>query len=100
MIIHASANARNTKKNDGERKECQEEVDSVETDIKKEQDEEVNQETKEEANKKDTESDLKGDVDKNTDNVENMKSDEKAASEEIESVSEETLKERSNWKEI
>lgn len=91
---------RNTKKNDGERKECQEEVDSVETDIKKEQDEEVNQETKEEANKKDTESDLKGDVDKNTDNVENMKSDEKAASEEIESVSEETLKERSNWKEI
>lgn len=91
---------RNTKKNDGERKECQEEVDSVETDIKKEQDEEVNQETKEEANKKDTGSDLKGDVDKNTDNVENMKSDEKAASEEIESVSEETLKERSNWKEI
>ena len=60
----------------------------------------MNQETKEEANKKDTESDLKGDVDKNTDNVENMKSDEKAASEEIESVSEETLKERSNWKEI
>ena len=91
---------RNTKKNDGERKECQEEVDSAETDIKKEQDEEVNQETKEEANKKDTESDLKGDVDKNTDNVENMKSDEKAASEEIEPVSEETLKERSNWKEI
>lgn len=91
---------RNTKKNDGERKECQEEVDSAETDIKKEQDEEVNQETKEEANKKDTESDLKGDVDKNTDNVEDMKSDEKAASEEIESVSEETLKERSNWKEI
>ena len=43
---------RNTKKNDGERKECQEEVDSAETDIKKEQDEEVNQETKEEANKK------------------------------------------------
>lgn len=38
----------------------------------------MNQETKEEANKKDTESDLKGDVDKNTDNVENMKSDEKA----------------------
>ena len=91
---------RNTKKNDGERKECQEEVDSAETDVKKEQDEEVNQETKEEANKKDTESDLKGDVDKNTDNVENMKSDEKAASEEIEPVSEETLKERSNWKEI
>lgn len=91
---------RNTKKNDGERKECQEEVDSAETDIKKEQDEEVNQETKEEANKKDTESDLKGDVDRNTDNVENMKSDEKAASEEIEPVSEETLKERSNWKEI
>ena len=91
---------RNTKKNDGERKECQEEVDSAETDIKKEQDEEVNQETKEEANKKDTESDLKEDVDKNTDNVENMKSDEKAASEEIEPVSEETLKERSNWKEI
>lgn len=91
---------RNTKKNDGERKECQEEVDSAETDIKKEQDEEVNQETKEEANKKDTESDLKGDVDKNTDNVEDMKSDEKAASEEIEPVSEETLKERSNWKEI
>ena len=91
---------RNTKKNDGERKECQEEVDSAETDIKKEQDEEVNQETKEDANKKDTESDLKGDVDKNTDNVENMKSDEKAASEEIEPVSEETLKERSNWKEI
>ena len=91
---------RNTKKNDGERKECQEEVDSAETDIKKEQDEEVNQETKEGANKKDTESDLKGDVDKNTDNVENMKSDEKAASEEIEPVSEETLKERSNWKEI
>lgn len=60
----------------------------------------MNQETKEEANKKDTESDLKGDVDKNTDNVENMKSDEKAASEEIEPVSEETLKERSNWKEI
>lgn len=91
---------RNTKKNDGERKECQEEVDSAETDIKKEQDEEVNQETKEEANKKDTESDLKGDVDKNTDNVEDMKPDEKAASEEIEPVSEETLKERSNWKEI
>lgn len=91
---------RNTKKNDGERKECQEEVDSAETDIKKEQDEEVNQETKEEANKKDTESDLKGDVDKNTDNVEDMKSDEKAASDEIEPVSEETLKERSNWKEI
>ena len=91
---------RNTKKNDGERKECQEEVDSAETDVKKEQDEEVNQETKEEANKNDTESDLKGDVDKNTDNVENMKSDEKAASEEIEPVSEETLKERSNWKEI
>lgn len=91
---------RNTKKNDGERKECQEEVDSAETDVKKEQDEEVNQETKEETNKKDTESDLKGDVDKNTDNVENMKSDEKAASEEIEPVSEETLKERSNWKEI
>ena len=91
---------RNTKKNDGERKECQEEVDSAETDVKKEQDEEVNQETKEEANKKDTESDLKGDVDKNTDNVENMKSDEKAASDEIEPVSEETLKERSNWKEI
>lgn len=91
---------RNTKKNDGERKECQEEVDSAETDVKKEQDEEVNQETKEEANKKNTESDLKGDVDKNTDNVENMKSDEKAASEEIEPVSEETLKERSNWKEI
>ncbi len=57
---------RNTKKNDGERKECQEEVDSAETDVKKEQDEEVNQETKEETNKKDTESDLKGDVDKNT----------------------------------
>jgi len=37
---------RNTKKNDGERKECQEEVDSAETDVKKEQDEEVNQETK------------------------------------------------------
>jgi len=55
---------------------------------------------KEEANKKDTESDLKGDVDKNTDNVEDMKPDEKAASEEIEPVSEETLKERSNWKEI
>ena len=91
---------RNTKKNDGERKECQEEVDSAETDVKKEQDEEVNQETKEEANKKDTESDLKGDVDKNTDNVENMKPDEKAASDEIEPVSEETLKERSNWKEI
>lgn len=91
---------RNTKKNDGERKECQEEVDSAETDVKKEQDEEVNQETKEEANKKDTESDLKGDVDKNTDNVEDMKPDEKAASEEIEPVSEETLKERSNWKEI
>ena len=91
---------RNTKKNDGERKECQEEVDSAETDVKKEQDEEVNQETKEETNKKETESDLKGDVDKNTDNVENMKSDEKAASEEIEPVSEETLKERSNWKEI
>ena len=86
---------RNTKKNDGERKECQEEVDSAETDVKKEQDEEVNQETK-----KDTESDLKGDVDKNTDNVEDMKPDEKAASEEIEPVSEETLKERSNWKEI
>ena len=64
---------RNTKKNDGERKECQEEVDSAETDVKKEQDEEVNQETKEETNKKDTESDLKGDVDKNTDNVEDMK---------------------------
>lgn len=91
---------RNTKKNDGERKECQEEVDSAETDVKKEQDEEVNQETKEETNKKDTESDLKGDVDKNTDNVEDMKPDEKAASEEIEPVSEETLKERSNWKEI
>lgn len=91
---------RNTKKNDGERKKCQEEVDSAETDVKKEQDEEVNQETKEETNKKDTESDLKGDVDKNTDNVENMKSDEKAASDEIEPVSEETLKERSNWKEI
>lgn len=29
---------RNTKKNDGERKECQEEVDSAETDVKKEQD--------------------------------------------------------------
>lgn len=68
--------------------------------VKKEQDEEVNQETKEETNKKDTESDLKGDVDKNTDNVEDMKPDEKAASEEIEPVSEETLKERSNWKEI
>lgn len=91
---------RNTKKNDGERKECQEEVDSAETDVKKEQDEEVNQETKEETNKKDTESDLKGDVDKNTDNVEDMKPDEKAASEEIEPVSEETLKERNNWKEI
>lgn len=65
------------KENDGERKECQEEVDSAETDVKKEQDEEVNQETKEEANKKDTESDLKGDVDKNTDNVEDMKPDEK-----------------------
>ena len=26
---------RNTKKNDGERKECQEEVDSAETDVKK-----------------------------------------------------------------
>lgn len=63
-------------------------------------DEEVNQETKEETNKKDTESDLKGDVDKNTDNVEDMKPDEKAASEEIEPVSEETLKERNNWKEI
>ena len=62
--------------------------------------EEVNQETKEETNKKDTESDLKGDVDKNTDNMEDMKPDEKAASEEIEPVSEETLKERSNWKEI
>lgn len=60
----------------------------------------MNQETKEETNKKDTESDLKGDVDKNTDNVEDMKPDEKAASEEIEPVSEETLKERSNWKEI
>ena len=83
---------RNTKKNDGERKECQEEVDSAETDVKKEQDEEVNQETKEETNKKDTESDLKGDVDKNTDNVEDMKPDEKAASEEIEPVSEETLR--------
>ena len=91
---------RNTKKNDGERKECQEEVDSAETDVKNEQDEELNQETKEEANKTDTESDLKGDVDKNTDNVEDMKPDEKAASEEIEPVSEETLKERSNWKEI
>ena len=65
------------KENDGERKECQEEVDSAETDVKKEQDEEVNQETKEETNKKDTESDLKGDVDKNTDNVEDMKPDEK-----------------------
>lgn len=64
------------------------------------QHEEVNQETKEETNKKDTESDLKGDVDKNTDNVEDMKPDEKAASEEIEPVSEETLKERNNWKEI
>lgn len=36
----------------------------------------------------------------NPKNVEDMKPDEKAASEEIEPVSEETLKERSNWKEI
>lgn len=90
----------NTRKNDGERKQCQEEVDSAEADVKKEQDKEVNQKTKEEADKKHTESDLKEDGDKKTDNEENAKSDEKAKAEDIETVSEETLKERSNWKEI
>lgn len=91
---------KNTKKNDGERKQCQEEVDNAEADVKKEQDEELNQKTKDEANKKDAEADIKEDIDKNTDNVENAKPDEKSESEEIEPVSEETLKERSNWKEI
>lgn len=91
---------KNTKKNDGERKQCQEEVDNAEADVKKEQDEELNQKTKDEANKKDAEADIKQDIDKNTDNVEKTKADEKAESEEIEPVSEETLKERSNWKEI
>ena len=91
---------KNTKKNDGERKQCQEEVDNAEADVKQEQDEELNQKTKDEANKKDAEADIKQDIDKNTDNMENTKPDEKAESEEIEPVSEETLKERSNWKEI
>lgn len=89
------------RRDDGERKQCQKEVDDAEIDVKKEQNEGTNKET----DKKNKKEDLKEEANniKKVENVgtsEDAKSEKNTETENEEVMSEEVLKERSNWKEI
>ena len=92
---------KSTKKDDRERKRCQKEVNEAEKEVKKEQEEYISQDTKDKADKKNTEeADNKKENTEDTKSGEKTEAGEKPEPEEAEAMSEEVLKERSNWKEI
>ena len=96
---------KSARRDDRERKQCQKEVDDAEMDVKKEQNEGTNSRTNEETDKKNTKEDLKEEVNNiekadSTGASENVRPGKTTETENEEVVSEEVLKERSNWKEI